>query len=105
MFIHCDVSRSVTSHPACYEGSLKLHSILEGDMVCLLDFQQMTQIVQQQLLFSDTRAAQTVILLLTFQSRHGRGQLAYILVPFRVNELGLTNFASSMSQIEVFILI
>ena len=33
-------------------------------MVCLLDFHQMDQIVKQQLLFSDTRAAQTVILLL-----------------------------------------
>ena len=59
----------------------------------------------QQLLFSDTRAAQTVILLLTFKSRHGKGRLAYKSIPFRVYELGLTNFASSMSQIEVFILI
>ena len=105
MFIHCDVARSVTSYLACYEGSLKLDSILEGDMVCLLDFHQMTQIFQQQLLFQDTNAAQTMILLLTFQSGHGRGQLAYISVPFRVYKLGLTNFASSISQIEVFILI
>ena len=74
-------------------------------MVCLLDFHQMDQIVKQQLLFSDTRAAQTLILLLAFKSRHGKGQLAYKSIPFRVYELGLTNFASSMSQIEVFILI
>jgi hypothetical protein len=72
-------------------------------MVCLLDFNQMIQIVQQQILFSDTRAVQTVILLLTFQSRYGRGHLAYISVPFRVCELGLTNFTGSMSQFEVFI--
>ena len=62
----------------------------------------MVQIVKQQLLFSDIRAAQSVILLLTFKSRHGKGQLAYISVPFKVYKLGLTNFACSTSQIEVF---
>ena len=81
-----------------------MDSILEGDMVCLLDFHQMAQIVKQQLLFSDIRAAQTVILLLTFMER-AKAQLAYISVPFRVYELGLTSFAGSMTQIEVFILI
>ena len=44
-----------------------------------------------------------MILLLTFKSRYGKGQKANASVPFRVYELGLTNFAISMSQIAVVI--
>ena len=52
-----------------------------------------------------SRVAQTVIQLLTFKSRHGKGQIwQYASIPFRVCVLGLTNFASSMSQIAVVIL-
>jgi hypothetical protein len=52
-----------------------------------------------------SRVAQTVIPLLTFKSRHGKGQSwQYASIPFRVYDLGLTNIAGSMSQIVVVIL-
>jgi hypothetical protein len=52
-----------------------------------------------------SRVTLTVIPLLTFKLRHGRGQkLANATIPFRVYDLGLTNIVSSMSQIAVVIL-
>jgi len=52
-----------------------------------------------------SRVALTVIPLLTFKLRHGKGQIWHnAAIPFRVYDLGLTNIASSMSQIAVVIL-
>src|SRR5258705_6085553 len=52
-----------------------------------------------------SRVALTVIPLLTFKLRHGKGQNWHnAAIPFRVYDLGLTNIASSMSQIAVVIL-
>ena len=52
-----------------------------------------------------SRVALTVIPLLTFKLRYGKGQIWHnATIPFRVYDLGLTNIASSMSQIAVVIL-
>ena len=76
-----------------------------GQVVCSFRFSSNCSYSLPAIDIPRIRVAQTVMLLLTFQSRYRKGQSwQNITILFSAYVLGLTNFASSMSQIVVVIL-
>ena len=84
---------------------MALDPMMGGQVVCSFRFSSDCPNSLAANVILRIRVAQTVIPLLTFKSRHGKGQgWQDATIPFRVYNLGLTKFAGSMSQFAVVIL-
>lgn len=87
------------------EGWLALDPLMGGQVVYTSRLSSDYPISLPAIAILRSRVALTVIPLLTFKLRYGKGQIWHnATIPFRVYDLGLTNIASSMSQIAVVIL-